>query len=548
MADAEHPEGEVGRDDVDTGVGERLAARAGAGGDVEDALAGARVARGDDGPAPQPVLAEGEDVVRHVVAVGDVVEHRRDVAGVLLEGGAGHGGHPPTDAGGPRTAPYRCLLMTSLPAGRPPPPHRRRTPRRPPSWPGPCRWTPRSPRTSWPSSRGGPTDACSWVRRGEGLVGWGRAASHVAVGPDRFGELERWWSGLVDGAVVRDEVDLPGTGPVAFGSVAYAAGSSEGGTLVVPEVVVGRRGDVAWLTTMSAGAAVPGAAEVAPQPAPPRPVDVAFSDGALSPADWSAAVATAVGRITAGDLDKVVLARDLGVTTRSPLDVRWLLHRLAERYDTTWVFAVDGLVGATPELLVRREKGLVTSRVLAGTIRPTGDDAHDPRSRGVAGALVEGPRGARVRRAVRGRRARAALLVDERARGAVRPAPLQRHAPGHRRGRGARRRHLVADPRRSLHPSAAVCGTPRLVADDVITELEHMDRGRYAGPVGWIDADGDGEWGIALRCGAVDRDDASRMRLFAGCGIVAGSDPDDELAESSAKLVPMRDALTADAP
>ncbi|GIL35357.1 isochorismate synthase MenF [Phycicoccus sp. DTK01] len=395
---------------------------------------------------------------------------------------------------------------------------------------------------------GGPTDACSWVRRGEGLVGWGRAASHVAVGPDRFGELERWWSGLVDGAVVRDEVDLPGTGPVAFGSVAYAAGSAEGGTLVVPEVVVGRRGDVAWLTTMSAGAAVPGAAEVAPQPAPPRPVDVAFSDGALSPADWSAAVATAVARITAGELDKVVLARDLGVTTRSPLDVRWLMHRLAERYDTTWVFAVDGLVGATPELLVRREKGLVTSRVLAGTIRPTGDDAHDL---ALAASLARSSKDLEEHEyAVR---SVADALAPHCSSMNVPEAPFVLHL--------SNVMHLATDVAgvlvddtssltlaASLHPSAAVCGTPRLVADDVITELEHMDRGRYAGPVGWIDAAGDGEWGIALRCGAVDRDDASRMRLFAGCGIVAGSDPDDELAESSAKLVPMRDALTADAP
>ena len=97
----------------------------------------------------------------------------------------------------------------------------------------------------------------------------------------------------------------------------------------------------------------------------------------------------------------------------------------------------------------------------------------------------------------------------------------------------------------SLHPSAAVCGTPTPIADAAIRELELMDRGRYAGPVGWMDAAGDGEWGIALRCGVIDPADTSRMRLFAGCGVVAGSDPDSELAESDAKFVPMRDALTA---
>jgi menaquinone-specific isochorismate synthase len=95
----------------------------------------------------------------------------------------------------------------------------------------------------------------------------------------------------------------------------------------------------------------------------------------------------------------------------------------------------------------------------------------------------------------------------------------------------------------SLHPSAAVCGTPTEVARELIRELEGMDRGRYAGPVGWIDASGDGEWGIALRCAQVDPTDPARMRLFAGCGIVAGSQPEAELAESAAKLLPMRDAL-----
>ncbi|MGG5259124.1 isochorismate synthase [Phycicoccus avicenniae] len=398
---------------------------------------------------------------------------------------------------------------------------------------------------------GGPTDACSWVRRGEGLVGWGRAASHVAVGAERFAELSAWWDGLVGSAVVRDEVDLPGTGPVAFGSVAYADGSPSGGTLVVPSVVVGRRGDVAWLTTVSAEgavASVPGPAEVSVQPEPERPLDVAFADGALDPAAWEGAVATAVSRIAAGELDKVVLARDLEVSVRSPLDVRWLLRRLAERYDTTWVFAVDGLVGATPELLVRREKGLVTSRVLAGTIRPTGDDAHDL---ALAASLARSSKDLEEHEyAVR---SVADALAPHCSSMNVPEAPFVLHL--------SNVMHLATDVAgvlvddtssltlaASLHPSAAVCGTPRAVADEVIAELEHMDRARYAGPVGWIDADGDGEWGIALRCGAVDGDDPSTMRLFAGCGIVAGSVPADELAESAAKLVPMRDALTADTP
>jgi menaquinone-specific isochorismate synthase len=98
----------------------------------------------------------------------------------------------------------------------------------------------------------------------------------------------------------------------------------------------------------------------------------------------------------------------------------------------------------------------------------------------------------------------------------------------------------VLDLAGALHPTAAVCGTPTDVAMRVIRELEGMDRGRYAGPVGWLGTGGDGEFGIALRCARVD---GARLRLFAGCGIVAGSDPEAELAEAQAKFVPVRDAL-----
>ncbi len=399
---------------------------------------------------------------------------------------------------------------------------------------------------------GGAREVCSWVRRGEGVVGWGRAASHTTSGPNRMSELESWWSGLVESAVVRDEVDRPGTGPIAFGSVSYAAHSPAGAALVVPEVVVGFRAGVAWLTTVGVEsapsvAAVPGTPHVVRQQPPEAPRDVAFADGALSPAQWAGTVREAVARITAGTLDKVVLARDLEVTTSAELDVRWLLQRLAERYDTTWVFAVDGLVGATPELLVRREKGLVTSRVLAGTIRRTGDDEHDL---ALAASLARSSKDLEEHEyAVR---SVSDALAPHCSSMNVPEAPFVLHL--------SNVMHLATDVAgvlvddtsslalvESLHPSAAVCGTPTSEADAVIAELERMDRGRYAGPVGWIDATGDGEWGIALRCGAISREDPSRVRLFAGCGIVAGSDPEAELAESAAKLVPMRDALTAPA-
>ena len=389
-----------------------------------------------------------------------------------------------------------------------------------------------------------PREVSSWVRRGEGLIGWGRALEFTAHGPDRFARAQSWWRQAVARAVVRDEVGAAGTGPVAFGSVSYAAGSAAGATLVVPEVVVGCRDGRWWLTTVGTDASLPASPSPRRQEPPREPEGVTFSDGALSPAQWAGRVSEAVARITDGQLDKVVLARDLCVRAQQAVDPRWLLQRLAERYDTTWVFAVDGLVGATPEMLVRLEKGLVTSRVLAGTIRRTGDDEHDL---ALAASLARSSKDLEEHEyAVR---SVADALRPHCSSMNVPESPFVLHL--------SNVMHLATDVAgvlhddtsslalaASLHPSAAVCGTPTSVADEVIAELEEMDRGRYAGPVGWMDAAGDGEWGIALRCGAYDTQDPAQLRLFAGCGIVAGSDPESEVAESDAKLVPMRDALS----
>jgi len=389
-----------------------------------------------------------------------------------------------------------------------------------------------------------PRRVSSWVRCGQGLVGWGRALELRTSGPGRFAQAQAWWESVVKHAVVRDDLHLPGTGPVAFGSFSYSASSPAGSILVVPEVLVGQRGSRWWLTTVGVGSHLPRTVTPAAASAPVAPRDVTFADGALSGAQWSTVVARAVDRINAGEMDKVVLARDLEVDASSPIDPRWLLQRLAERYDNTWVFAVDGLVGATPELLVRLEKGLVTSRVLAGTIRRSGDDEHDL---ALAASLARSSKDLEEHEyAVR---SVAEALAPHCSSINVPESPFVLHL--------SNVMHLATDVAgvltdqatslalaESLHPSAAVCGTPTLVADAAISELEQMDRERYAGPVGWMNAAGDGEWGIALRCGAFVGANRSQLRLFAGCGVVAGSDPASELAESDAKFVPMRDALT----
>ena len=246
-------------------------------------------------------------------------------------------------------------------------------------------------------------------------------------------------------------------------------------------------------------------------------------------------------RIRDGRLDKVVLARDLIAELSEPLDVRAPLASLAERYPSCWTFNVDRLFGATPEMLIRRERGLVTSRVLAGTIRRTGDDAHDL---ALAATLARSSKDLEEHefavRSVADALAPYCLSMN------VPESPFVLHLPNVM--------HLATDVTgvlddgttslglsAALHPSAAVGGTPTQIAVDLISEIERMDRGRYAGPVGWMDADGDGEWGIALRSAQYDD---NRVRLFAGCGIVADSDPEAELAEAAAKFIPVRDALS----
>ena len=250
-----------------------------------------------------------------------------------------------------------------------------------------------------------------------------------------------------------------------------------------------------------------------------------FTDGSRSVNSWQESVAEAVSRISAGELDKVVLARDLVATVDEPIDVRVLLDRLSEAYPECWTFAVDGLVGATPELLVRRTGDVVVSRVLAGTIRRSDDSGKDAR---LAEILLASDKDHEEHEyAVSSVAAALAahctdLDVPSRPR-LLRLANVQ-HLATDVTGQLVDAAPVLALAA-SLHPTAAVCGTPTERAIAVIRELEGLDRGRYAGPVGWMDGRGDGEFGIALRCAQVDPDDSRRLRLFAGCGIVAGSTP-----------------------
>ena len=326
-------------------------------------------------------------------------------------------------------------------------------------------------------------------------------------------------------------------------------------------MILGRRGGQAWLTTVAAqpdparpaeygpdrygtGLARAGPAGT-PEPRPPVPGLTRWHDGNLTPLQWERAVATAVDRIKAGRLQKVVLARDLYASVSGPIDERLLLGRLAERYPDCYTFACGGLVGATPELLIRRQGLQISSLVLAGTA-PRGDDPAQDAALGTA-LLASAKDTEEHGYAAAGVRESLARLCDG-LTVAPRPELLRlanvQHLATTISGRLSARADgtspsvlALAD---ALHPTAAVCGTPAETAMELIRELEGMDRGRYAGPVGWVDGAGNGEWCIALRCAELD---GTRARLFAGGGIVADSDPAAELAETQAKLRPMQSAL-----
>jgi menaquinone-specific isochorismate synthase len=270
---------------------------------------------------------------------------------------------------------------------------------------------------------------------------------------------------------------------------------------------------------------------------------VRWHDGSLPGPQWEQAVAEAVAAIKAGSLRKVVLAQDQFATASDAIDVRALLRRLASRYPDCFTFACDGMVGATPELLIRQTGRQVSALVLAGTTPRGGDLAEDEE---LGAALLASAKNTEEHAyAVTSMREALEPLCDElesQPRPTLIKLPNLQHLGTWVRGT------LAADgaPRSALalaaavHPTAAVCGTPTGAALELIRDLEHMDRERYAGPVGWVDADGNGEWGIALRCAQLS---GRTARLFAGCGIVAGSDPAAELAEAQVKFRPMRGAL-----
>ena len=373
-----------------------------------------------------------------------------------------------------------------------------------------------------------------------GIVGWDEIARITISGPERFSRAQRWWS--------QQCAISEGDKPIAFASFAF---DKQPGTsvVVIPKVSV-KRDEIGTTLTITSDSPVTDLeiSELIAKVSRPHVLSrglnqVTWLDGSRPVAQWQAAVDVAVSRINLGELDKVVLARDIVAQLDEPLHIGSLLLRLNEAFPECWTFCVDGLVGATPELLIRRDGEHVTSRVLAGTMRRSRDSDRDGQ---LAAELLGSDKDQEEH--VYAVESVAAALATHCTDLKVPAQPFIL--------RLANVQHLATDVTgelvdaapalalaASLHPTAAVCGTPTERATQVIRELEGMDRGRYSAPVGWIAANGDGEFGIALRCALIENAERTKLRLFAGCGIVAGSTGESEVAESQAKFGAMKAAL-----
>ena len=224
-----------------------------------------------------------------------------------------------------------------------------------------------------------PAHPLAWLRRGEGMVGFGSAAI-IEVGGQRASPsqgsqaaaLADGWRATAAAAMITDEVGLPGTGLIAFGALSFDPASATASTLVVPQFVFGRRAGRSWITTVVSDDAD---APTAPEPSEWGPAwSATVGPGELDAPGYQAAVRAGLEAIAAGEVSKVVLARDLIGSVPAGADLRRLVRALATGYPDVWTYAVDGIIGASPETLVTVSGGTITARILAGTA-PRGADA-----------------------------------------------------------------------------------------------------------------------------------------------------------------------------
>lgn len=379
-----------------------------------------------------------------------------------------------------------------------------------------------------------------WSRDGLLIAGVG-VGTRIPV--ERPGGADEAQARLAE-IVASDEVDAPASGVVAMAALPFDRHAV--GELIVPRVTLVREpGGRRWmihdddLSNRDSIEMAVGALEAEPVGAEPGSYQVR---SAVAPERWRDDVVAATrDRIAAGEFRKVVVARELVVETDEPIDTAAVLRRLHQAYGTSIVFAVDGFVGATPELLVGRNDDVVHAHPLAGTAPRSSDPAADGR---LAAGLAASDKN----------RAEHRITIDWLLDNLLpfcsyvdaEPEPsivslanvhhLGTRVEGRLSGPAASVLELVA----ALHPTPAVGGAPQAEALACIAEVEPGDRGRYAGPVGWVDGAGNGEFAVGIRSGSIE---GNRARVWAGVGVVADSDPAAELSETRSKFQAMLGAL-----
>jgi menaquinone-specific isochorismate synthase len=363
-----------------------------------------------------------------------------------------------------------------------------------------------------------------WAHAGVSLAGRGTA---IRVPVD---EAEAMLAAI---EVEYDDVDGPGTGAVAIGALPFDPAPDA--SVVVPEQVLGCRADgTVWSTAIGEQAASEMGNRRVDLDAPPRSPS-GFRLTAMPRHDeWCASVTEAVARIDAGELEKVVLARSVEVEADGPLDVVEILRRLRMLFPSCMVFSIDGFVGASPELLVARLGLDVRAQPLAGTVARSGDPVTDERlTRALLASAKDRHEHALVVDAVASALRPVCRWLEIPSAPAIVPLRNVAHLGTTIHGTLAVPAPSALSLARRLHPTPAVAGTPTDAALTLLGELEGSVRGHYAGPVGWVDGRGNGEWAVGIRSAEVE---GNRARLMSGVGIVAGSDPDEELAETQLKL------------
>jgi isochorismate synthase len=384
------------------------------------------------------------------------------------------------------------------------------------------------------------SDGFLFARDGIGLAGAG-----VAGRVPRDGAVAELAS--IEHEAEPDPERPPGAGPVAFAALPFLPGAPV--DLVIPELVLLATPDGAWATTIRpshTGPTEPVAALAArlDQPGRPSPADgpASFEVRAVRPpSEWQAAVAEATQRIRSGEIDKVVLAREIEVVADRDLSVATVLLRLGQQFPGCYLYLVDGFCGASPELLVARDGDQVRAQPMAGTKPRRGDPEADAV---LARDLLASPSYRHEHQvtidAVHDTLLTFASYVDYEPEPSVVPLANVVHLATQVEGRLSHPPASILELVDALHPTPAVCGRPRDAALRAIAELEHLDRGRYAGAVGWVDASGNGAFAVAIRGAEIS---GPRARVIAGNGVVADSDPPTELIETRAKLQAMLSAI-----